>query len=455
MSTISPTRPSPAPMRPFQFPPARRSRLESGLQVILCDLPGRPIAAAQLLLEAGPTVEPGGQGGVASLAAVTVLAGTPRLDADEVSGQIEGLGAVMAATVDRDVFRFTLDAPAARMEAALELLAHVVQEPTFPGEEVDRAREARLTALGQQELDPSGRAKLELMHSIYTRRSTYWQEVAGERETVAGLGREQVEAFYRTFATPATGTLIVVGDLAAGLDRKIADLFGPWRAPEPNRPDLVVEDALDRSEVRVVHRPGAVQSSLAIGHIGVSRRIPDLLAAAILLGRFGAGMGSRINYRLREEKGYTYAAGFTVEAHRGPGPMAALTSVERDATADAVATVVEEMALMKDKGVTPEEMEEEVEKMVGGFPVAYQGAAGICSTLANVETWGLPRDWMDTYRERVAALTLDEVNATGRYLHPEKMIAIVVGDADRIAEPLRSLDLGPVTVVDDDRADAP
>jgi predicted Zn-dependent peptidase len=449
-ATISPTRPSPAPMRPFHFPAARRFHLDSGLEVVLCDLPGRALAAAKLVLEAGPPAEPEGQGGVAALAAQTVTAGTTRFDADGVAAVIEGLGAELGASVDRDVFTFSLTLAATRLEDGLELLAHVVREPTFPDEEVDRARTARVAALDRRALDPGGRAWLELVHSIYTPRSTWWREVGGEPDTVRVLDRDLVEAYYRTFATPGSGTLFVVGALDAGIDGRIEEMFGPWRSPEPTRAQLIEEDAVKRSELRLVHRPGAVQSSLAMGHVGVSRQIPDLHAASILLNKLGAGMGSRINYRLREEKGYTYAAGFSVDAGRGAGPMAALTSVETDVTADAVATVIEEVRLMKDKGVTQQELEDEVEEFVGRFPVAYQTADGICGALANIHTWGLPADWLDTYRERLSALTLAEVNATARYLRPDRMISVVVGDADRIAEPLRALNLAPVTVIRDE-----
>jgi predicted Zn-dependent peptidase len=187
-----------------------------------------------------------------------------------------------------------------------------------------------------------------------------------------------------------------------------------------------------------------------MGHLGVSRVIPDVVPASVLLGRLGIGMGSRINYRLREDKGYTYAAGFTVHAHRGAGPMGVLTSVETRVTADAVATVVAELNLMKTDGLSSDELRNEVDQMVGGFPVRYQTPAQICDALANHETWGYPSDWMQTYRDRLSALTLDEVNATGKHLHPERMATIVVGDADQVAEPLRQLDLAPVTVIEDE-----
>ena len=451
MNAISANRPAPAPIRPFQFPPARTLHLDSGLRVVICHLPGARLASVRLVAEAGPVAEPDGQGGVAALAGATVTLGTAHLDADALSDAIDRLGAVLTAAVDRDVLRFSLDLPASRLESGLRLLSEVVVTPAFPAAEVARARDARLTVLRNRRLDAGGRGMVELLHAIYTPRSTYWREVAGELDSVSGLGAEEVAGFYGTFATPGSATLIVGADLSQlAVEPLLEDLFGGWHTPEPKRGELVIEDALQSSRVLLIHRPGAVQSSLTIGHLGVSRAIPDLLAAAVLLGKLGAGMGSRINYRLREEKGYTYAAGFSVEAHRGAGPMAALTSVETAVTADAVATVVAELELMKAGGVSPDEMREEVDQMVGRFPVAYQTPAAICDALANIQVWGLASDWLDTYRDRAAALTLEEVNATSRYLHPECMATIVVGDAEQVAEPLRQLGLASLTVIEDE-----
>ena len=210
-------------------------------------------------------------------------------------------------------------------------------EPTFPSQDVERMRDERLNDLLQAKADPRRRADDAFVETIYAPGTPYSRPSAGTEETVPELDADATRALHARLLDPARMTLIVGGDLeAVGEDvRSIAESrFGAW-APLPNaitpsKPKVV--PARSERIVRVIHRPGSVQTEIRVGHVGLPRLVPDFHAVSVMSAILGGLFNSRLNRKLREEKGYTYGAGAGFDMRRGPGPFAVRAAVNTEVT---------------------------------------------------------------------------------------------------------------------------
>jgi zinc protease len=200
--------------------------------------------------------------------------------------------------------------------------------------------------------------------------------------------------------------------------------------------------------VRLVHRPGAVQTEVRVGHVGLRRRIPDFHAVSVMSAILGGLFGSRLNMRLREEKGYTYGAGAGYDFRRFAGPFSARAAVNTDATVPALTDLLAELRRIRDAAPSDAEMRAARDYLVGVFPLRFETPGPIVGALGGLVTFGLPADELDRYRPAINAVTGADVLAAARtHLHVERLAVIVVGDADAVGADLEKAGIGDVEVV--------
>lgn len=451
MTAVAQGIPSAQPPRAYRFPSFERVRLDNGMTLITCNVPGRPMGAAHLLIEAASAYEDDAIGGVAALGGHALTEGTESYSGAEFNDAAEKLGADIDASAGWDLFRATLSVPVSRMAPALALLAEAVLRPTFPEMEVERLKQERLNRIMQAFADPTSRANRAFHQVVYSDDSPYQRDAAGKFSIVAKLSRDGVESFYRTYATPASATLLIVGDLEGFEATKTAeDLFGEWRTPEPNRKDLEVEEAITESSVTLVHRPGSVQSQLYAGHVGLPRNHPDFFPVSVMTTSLGGIFHSRLMLKLREEKGYTYVASARFDYRRKAGPFFASAAVETEVTKDAIADMLGEIRKVHDEGITEEELKLAKDYLVGVFPLRFETPDAIAVAISGLVLYGLPDDYYDTYRSKVEAVSLEDAGAAAAdHLRPDRMAVVLTGDADAVGGRLRDAGLGAVTVVED------
>jgi zinc protease len=252
---------------------------------------------------------------------------------------------------------------------------------------------------------------------------------------------------------PDRAVLIIGGDLGnldvAGL---VEPLFGDLAVAEAGSGASaglpIVEDGLDRTRVRLVHRPGAVQSELRVGHLGLSRRSPDYHAVTVMAMILGGLFNSRLNMKLREEKGYTYGAGAGFDFRRFAGPFSARAAVNTDATIPALTDLMAELRRIREAAPSDAEMRAARDYLVGVFPLRFETPGPIVAALGGLVTFGLPADELDRYRPAIDSVTAADVLAAARsHLHVERLAVIVVGDADAVGDDLEKAGLGDVEVV--------
>ncbi|HEX2625820.1 MAG TPA: pitrilysin family protein, partial [Candidatus Limnocylindrales bacterium] len=353
-----------------------------------------------------------------------------------------------------DGLSISVDVPAERLGAALALVAEVASEPTFPDDDVERMRDERMNDLLQAKADPRRRADDAFVNTIYAPGVPYGRPSAGTEDTVPGLDAAAVRALHAKRFDPARMTLIVGGDLS-GFDGEgdvwsIAESrFRAWApnpdAESPSKPSITAA----RSEriVRFIHRPGSVQTEIRIGHVGIPRLVPDFHATSVMSAILGGLFNSRLNRKLREEKGYTYGAGAGFDMRRGAGPFAMRAAVNTEVTVPAIQDSLAELERMRVAPPTADELALARDYLVGVFPLRFETPPAVVGAIAGLVVQGLPWDELDRYRPAIEAVTdADVQSAASRHIRPDEFAIVLVGDADALLPSLEGAALGPITV---------
>ncbi len=444
------TRPSPGHPRPYAFPPFTRTHLTNGLAVVAVHLPSRPLLAGVLVSLGGAADEPDDEAGATVLMARALTEGTTRYDAIEFVEATERLGASLHAEAGWDALSVSFDVPAARLAATLDLVAEVVAHPTFPVGDVERLRDERLNDLLQARADPRRRAEDAFVETIYAGSSPYRRPASGTRETVQRLDAGILRRTLARRFDPAAMTLIVGGDLT-GIDvhALAADRLEGWRRDPLVAAPVAIDDAASATarRIRLIHRPGAVQTEIRIGHPGLPRIIPDFHAVSVMSALLGGLFNSRLNRKLREEKGYTYGASAGFDLRRGAGPFAARAAVNTDVTVPAIQDMVAELERIGTGMVDDAELRAARDYLVGVFPLRFETPGAVVGALSGLVIQGLPDDELARYRPSIEAVTADDVLAAARaHVRPDEAAIVLVGDADACLEALEGAGLGPITV---------
>jgi zinc protease len=451
-------RPTPGEPRPYHFPAFERVELENGFGLIAVHLPGRELVTASLVVPSGAADEPDDQAGVTTLMARGLTEGTARHDAIELVEAGERLGASLHAEAGWDALSVGIDVPVERLGAGLDLVAEVLAQPTFPANEIERLRDERLNDILQARADPRRRAEEHFVDMIYTRESPYRRPASGVQATVERLDAAACAASLAARFDPARMTLIVGGDLEGVDVPELAQRrFGDWsRSATATAPKAIRADSAlpsDRRLVRVDHRPGSVQTEIRIGHVGLPRQIPDFHALSVMSAILGGLFLSRLNHKLREEKGYTYGASAGFDLRRAPGPFAARAAVNSDATVPAVLDTLAELERMRAEDVTEDELNAARDFLVGVFPLRFETPPAVVGSIAGLIVQGLPFDELARYRPAIEAVTVADVRAVAEaHVHPDRAAIVLTGDADGFLPALEAARLGEITV---EREDVP
>ena len=443
-------RPTAGAPRDYHFPRFERFRLANGLTVLHAHVPGRALIAANLLMPGGGWSEPPEQGGVTVLTSRAMPEGTQRLDADEFIEHSERLGAEIHAEATWEALTAGMEVPRSHFGAALALLAEMVFEPAFPEEEVERLREERMNDLLQAWSDPRRRAERVFPETIFGPPSPYRRPLAGVQSTISGLTQAHVQARHAALVNPASATLVVAGDLGGQRLDQIAEehLGGRSGAGGATSAAGGDERTVGSSRVVLVDKPGAPQSEIRIGHVGVARKAPDFHAISVLNAILGGTFNSRLNTILREEKGYTYGIGSSFDMRRQAGPFVVRTAVETAVTLPSITEILKIVREFGQSDVGADELDIARDYLVGVFPLRFETAGQVASALGGLVALDLPDDELDRYRPGIAAVSVADVRAAAnRHIRPDELVVVVVGDAAKVEPELRGAGLGELTVV--------
>ncbi|WP_206738394.1 pitrilysin family protein [Streptomyces sp. N1] len=441
--------------RPWAFPAPERTTLDNGLTVLTCHRPGQQVVAVEVLLDSPLDTEPEGLDGLATIMARAFSEGTDRDSAEEFAAELERCGATLDAFADHPGVRLSLEVPVSRLEKALGLLADALRAPAFAEAEIERLVRNRLDEIPHEQANPARRAAKELSRQLFPAGSRVSRPRQGTEETVERIDAAAVRAFYERHVRPATATAVIVGDLeGTDLGALLAGSLGAWQgdAGQPNPVPQVTAD--DAGRVVIVDRPGAVQTQLLIGRVGPDRH--DRVWPAQVLGTYSLGgtLTSRLDRVLREEKGYTYGVRSFAQVLRstpegtGAAMLAISGSVDTESTGPALDDLWKVLRTLAAEGLTDAELDTAVQNLVGVAPLKYETAAAVASTLADQVEQHLPDDFQARLYRMMTETGATEATAAVVSAFPaDRLVTVLVGDASRIAEPVRALGIGEVSVV--------
>ncbi len=447
MTALVTTRPIGGDPRPYRFPAFTRVEVDGGT-VIACHLERRPIVSMALVSRVGAAAETADEAGVANLAAQLLGQGAGGLDAYDFAVAGERLGASWFAGVGWDATHLGFDVPSYAVPDAAALLQSALVSPTMDPEELERLRDERLDEFAADGARPRTRALRELAAQLWRSGTRYSLPQAGPASTVEKVDLDGVRRWHETRLLPGVAALVLAGDLTdVDVESVGATVFAGWSGGSGEAGSSTPAPAGSGRRVVVVDRPGSVQSALAIGTPGPSRGGDDEVALTTMQSALGGLFTSRLNYTLREKKGYTYGASAQYDLRRDAGIFVAQSEVKTEVTAPALTDAVAEIVGMRDGGIRDDELDDVRQQRVERYPLAFASPRGVLSALTDIVVYGLPDDYFDRQRERIAAVTKEEVDEAGRrHLLVDDLVTVVVGDAQAVAGDLESLGLGPVEV---------
>ena len=443
--------PKAGPAPRFTLPQGESFKLANGLTVIHHYKPGLPLVAAQLVVRSGSAENPAGVPGLAGFTAQMLEEGTATRSAPQIADEIAQLGAFLDTGTGLDASMVSLLSLRANFAPALDIMADIVLRPAFPNAEVERQRADRIGELIQQRDDPESMAAVAAAGALYGSGHPKGHGQLGTEPAIRAVTRDDLVDFWRRHYVPGNAALVVSGDIARGeLKALVESRFAAWaRADVPDGD--AGEPAGTPARLVLVDQPGAVQTALRITSIGVARTTPDFPALQVLNAALGGMFSSRLNDKLRETKGYTYGISSWFRYDRTPGPFVIASSVRRDATGASVREIFSEVNAMRDAPLPAAELDTARDAQVLSLPGAFETNADIGASMADIFIYGLPLDYYARLPGQLSAVTAAQVQAAARkYLGPDKMKVIAVGDRKRILPQLQPLGLGAVEVRDSD-----
>ncbi len=445
---VTSLRPKPGPPRSYRFPQFKDEMLPTGIRLITAPVAKLPLVTVLVLVNAGSTNEPRGKEGVAALTAAALLEGTTRFDGAELAERFEQLGTSLESGADWDSAFLKITVLSDKLDEATKLLGEAISSPLFPEREVERLKAERLAEILQLETEPRGLADEKFSEFLYDDESRYSRPDEGSAESVSSLSRSDVEQFYRTNYNSGATTVIVAGDISSENAKKlVVEAFQKWPRGSSPHQTLSGKARRNRKSTHIVNKPGAPQSELRLGHVGLPRKHPDFFPTLVMNAVLGGLFGSRINLNLREAHGYTYGASSFYDWRRGPGPFVVSTAVESEVTAPALREILMEIDRIRDEKISTEELSLARDYLEGVFPIRYETTAAIASALATLAIYDLPSDYYDSYRMNIHSVSEDAVlKAAKTHLHPELLQTVIVGDATTVRNALADYSLGEVTV---------
>jgi predicted Zn-dependent peptidase len=378
--------------------------------------------------------------------------GTATRSSFDLAREAEEMGTSLSTSCGWDGSYVSLQCLAPHLPASLDLAADVLRNPTFPASEFERIHGQTLAALRAERDSAEARTYRGLLRALYDREHPYRLPLDGDEATVAPLSRDDLRRFHERFHGPSQGACIAAGDvepdaLAEALDERLAG----WSGPSVARPSVASPDRDGRPRILLLDRPGAAQAVVRVGHVGLRRLDPDFTDVLVLNQVLGGQFTSRLNTRLREEKGFTYGVRSHFDCRRGPGPFSIGASLQTDRLAEALDDLRHEVeALVGDHPPTLAELDDARRALIEGQARQFETPSALVSRYASLFVHDLPIDHHAGFAERLDGVTVGTLAAAAaRQIRPEALVAVVTADAELVRTPLERLGGWELEVVAD------
>lgn len=412
----------------------KRTELDNGVVLLTSEQRALPMISIELLIDAGSRYDGGGQEGLANLAARLLTYGTKRRSTLQISDALDFIGASLSTGCSENLASVSMTILKKDLSVGLALLAEVLTQSTFPQEEIDRQKQSIVASLKAREEEPGDIAERRFAAALFPD-SPYGRPVEGMESSVSAISQKGLREFYERYYRPNRTIMAVVGDVAAEeIAEALNQAFGSWKKGEPGGKPLVPSAAGAPTLIRV--NKELTQANIIMGHEGVSRGNPDYYAIQVMnniLG--GGGFSSRVVDSIRNERGLAYSVYTYFSADKSHGTFQFVMQTKNDSAREAMRIAREEIERIRHEPVSEQELNDAKDYLTGSFPLRLDTNRKVANFLAQVEFFQLGLDYPDRYGDFIRKVTREDVlRAAKRYLQPEKLITVVVGNQNKIGE---------------------
>ena len=431
--------PQPLPAREIKFPPYEIQTLPNGLQVVVVMHHEQPAVTMRLLVRAGTSSDPREKLGLAHLTASLLDQGTRTMSAEQMNDAVDFIGGAMGAGAGTDLTFCNMVVMKDSFDAGLKMLSEMARQPAFAAGEVERQRQQMLSGQKVSAEDPGYIANSVFDRLVYGFHP-YGMPENGTPQTIAALSREDLVAFHTRYFMPNNAILAIVGDVTAEEAFSSAKrVFGDWQKRDlPTQTFVGPPDPTRR--VVVVNKPDAVQTEVRVGHIGIPRTHPDYMAVNLAIRILGGEGSNRLHQVLRTERGLTYGAQANMDTLKESGDFEAETNTRSDATGEVLRLIVDEFWRLQRERVGDRELDGAKAYLTGSFPLTIETPEAIAMQVVNALFYGLPLSELQNFRERVNAVTPDDIQRVAKaLLRPDRLSVVLVGNLAAFGSQLRGV----------------
>jgi zinc protease len=439
----------------LKLPPLQKSALSNGLKIVLAERHTAPVVNFTLMVDSGYSADPASATGTASFEQRMLEEGTPTRDSLKIGEELAALSANFTATGNLDYSLVSLNTLKSTLDPSLDIYADLILHPAFPQKEFQRLQKERLATIQREKVTPQPMALRVVPTLLYGEGHPYAVPFTGTgtEASVGKMTREDLAKFHDTWFKPNNATLLVVGDATlAEIKPKLEKLFALWKAGEAPQRTLPEVQQPEKDVVYLIDRPGSGQSVIFGAQLAPPQKDPDAIALQIVNGIFGGKFSSRINMNLREDKHWSYGVRAVLPAARGQRPYISISAVQTDKTKESMVELVKEYKnIVGGKPITEEELKDEQSNTTLGLPGSFETVQQLSGAYGNILEYGLPEDYYDTFTQKVLALTPENGSEIAKkYILPDHLLWVVVGDMGKVESGIRELNLGEVHKIDAD-----
>jgi len=443
--------PPPGKTPALQVPVWTKAKLSNGADLIVSEKHNLPLVSFSIVIMGGSSqYEPADRRGLAGIAGAMMSEGTKSRDGDALSNALQMLGTEVMVGIGSESGSIGFVSTAGKFAATLDILADMLLNSTFPANALDRLRAQRLVALEQAKAQPGSIAARVFPKVLYGNSHPFGQNPTAD--SFKAITRDDVVSFQESYFQPGRALVVVVGDVnSVAVKSTIEKALTGWTAggskPAFSYPKL---PPAHPATIFLVDKPGAAQSTFAIGNPGPPRNTPDYDAIQVMNTMLGGLFQSRLNANIREEKGYSYGVSSSFSFGKGPGPFRAGGDVQSAKSDAALIEFMKELrGIAGSRPVTDEELATAKNALIQRLPEQFSTVNGVNSSLSALWLQGLPDDYYQKFATAIGGVTKEDVVRVARkYVDLDHLSIVIVGDRASIEGPLKATGVGRIVNLD-------
>ncbi len=437
----------------IKFPEIQRAKLKNGLNVVLLERHSAPIVNVALAVDAGASSDSAAKAGAATLTLDLMDEGTKTRNAFQITDQLDNLGARLSTGSSPDMSFVRLQATSENLRPSLEIMADVALNPSFPENQFAIQKQARLANIGQEKANANALAQRVLPAILYGENHAYGKPISGYESSVQTLTREDLIKWHADWFKPGSATVVVTGDTTlAKIVPALEETFGGWKSGSAPKKNLTTVARTAGKKIYLIDKPDAPQSIIVAAHVSETSGQPEDLAVEPVMMNFGGMATSRLNRNLRLDKHWSYGTNGQLTNVRGQRSFVIFAPVQTDKTKESMTEVMNEIRdIAGNRPITGEEYTSIMRSITSRLPGRFETLTALEGAAISQINLGLPPDFWAKYATDLRGISEPQLsNAAKKFVRPDEIVWIVVGDVKKIEKGIGELGFGEVIKLDAD-----